>query len=52
MRCRMCDIWRNPTDASHEIKGADLRSLPRLKFINITGGEPFVREDLGEIVEE
>ena len=48
----MCDIWRNPTDASHEIKGADLRSLPRLKFINITGGEPFVREDLGEIVEE
>ncbi len=52
MRCHMCDIWRNPTDASREIKAADLRSLPRLKFINITGGEPFVREDLAEIVEE
>lgn len=27
-------------------------TLPRLKFINLTGGEPFVREDLAEIVEE
>lgn len=29
-----------------------MKSLPRLKFINITGGEPFVRDDLAEIVEE
>ncbi|MDE6154182.1 MAG: radical SAM protein, partial [Muribaculaceae bacterium] len=35
-----------------EIKASDLKSLPRLKFINLTGGEPFVREDLAEIVEE
>ena len=42
----------NPTKKDDEIKAADLRTLPRLKFINLTGGEPFVREDLAEIVEE
>ncbi len=52
MRCKMCNIWQNPTDKKEEIKAEDLRSLPRLKFINITGGEPFVREDLPAIVEE
>ena len=25
--------------------------MPKVKFINITGGEPFIREDLAEIVE-
>ncbi len=52
MRCRMCNIWRYPTDSADEIKAADLVSLPRLKFINLTGGEPFIREDLPEIIEE
>jgi radical SAM protein with 4Fe4S-binding SPASM domain len=52
MRCKMCNIWAHPTKAEEEIKAGDLKSLPRLKFINLTGGEPFVREDLAEIVEE
>jgi len=52
MRCAMCNIWKNPTDKSKEIKASDLKSLPKLKFINLTGGEPFIREDLAEIVEE
>lgn len=52
MKCVMCNIWQNPTDRDKEITAADLRSLPRLKFINLTGGEPFIREDLAEIVEE
>lgn len=52
MRCRMCNIWQHPTDRNDEIKASDLRSLPRLKFINLTGGEPFVRDDIEEIVEE
>ena len=52
MRCKMCNIWQYPTDKREEIKASDLRSLPKLKFINMTGGEPFVREDLPEIVEE
>ena len=52
MRCQMCNIWQNPTDKAEEIKAEDLKTLPKLKFINLTGGEPFIREDLAEIVEE
>ena len=52
MRCQMCNIWKNPTNRQEEIKAKDLKSLPQLKFINLTGGEPFIREDLDEIVEE
>lgn len=52
MRCKMCNIWQNPTDKAEEIKASDLKSLPKLKFINLTGGEPFIREDLAEIIEE
>lgn len=52
MRCKMCNIWKYPTDSREEIKADDLRSLPKLKFINLTGGEPFIREDLPEIVAE
>lgn len=52
MRCQMCNIWQHPTKKEEEICAADLKTLPRLKFINLTGGEPFIREDLAEIVEE
>ncbi|MDE6086301.1 MAG: radical SAM protein [Muribaculaceae bacterium] len=52
MQCVMCNIWKNPTNKNAEINADDLRSLPRLKFINLTGGEPFIREDLPEIVRE
>lgn len=52
MHCKMCNIWKYPTDKKEEIKASDLKTLPKLKFINLTGGEPFIREDLAEIVEE
>lgn len=52
MRCQMCNIWKYPTNRSEEIQAKDLTSLPKLKFINLTGGEPFIREDLDSIVEE
>jgi radical SAM protein with 4Fe4S-binding SPASM domain len=47
----MCDIWENPTDKKSEILPKDLEILPNFKFVNITGGEPFVRRDLEDIVE-
>lgn len=50
MRCKMCNIWENPTDEKKEIQAKDLEKLPKLRFINITGGEPFLRSDLEEIV--
>lgn len=51
MRCKMCNIWDNPTIKEQELKPSELECLPQLKFINLTGGEPFVREDIGDIVE-
>ena len=51
MRCRMCNIWRNPSDAKKEITPNELEILPQFKFANITGGEPFQREDIEDIVE-
>lgn len=51
MRCKMCDIWNNPTKKSEEFKPEMLKKLPdNLRSINITGGEPFVRDDIEEIV--
>lgn len=51
MRCQMCDIWKNPTEKEKEITLEEIQKLPNVKFINITGGEPFVREDLEDIIE-
>lgn len=51
MRCKMCDILKHPSDILKEIKAKELEIPPQLKFINITGGEPFVRNDLQDIIE-
>lgn len=50
MQCQMCNIWKNPTQKEKEITIAEIKKLPSVKFINITGGEPFIREDLEEII--
>lgn len=48
----MCEVWHHPTKASDEITVKDIERLPSgLRFINITGGEPFIRQDIGEIIE-
>lgn len=51
MRCKMCDIWRHPTNKTKEITPKELEILPQLKFANVTGGEPFLRADLEDIIE-
>jgi radical SAM protein with 4Fe4S-binding SPASM domain len=51
MRCKMCNIWEHPTLKNEEITPEEIKRLPSVKFINLTGGEPFVREDLDKIVE-
>jgi len=51
MRCQMCSIWEHPSDVGEEFAPCELRKLPRLKLVNVTGGEPFMREDLSEIVD-
>ena len=49
-RCRMCGTWKYPTRPEEEFAPGLLRKLPRLSFCNVTGGEPFLRADLEEIV--
>jgi radical SAM protein with 4Fe4S-binding SPASM domain len=51
MRCKMCNIWEHPTNSAKELTPKDYEKLPSFKFVNITGGEPFVRRDLDDIVE-
>lgn len=51
-KCNMCDVWHYPTKAGEEITVEDILKLPGgLRFINITGGEPFIRTDLSEIIQ-
>jgi radical SAM protein with 4Fe4S-binding SPASM domain len=46
----MCNVWKYPTKSNEEFKPSLLEKLPSLNFANITGGEPFVRNDIEEIV--
>ncbi len=48
-RCKTCDIWMIRPE--NELAPADYRRLPgSLKNINVSGGEPFLRDDLPAIV--
>ncbi len=50
-KCYMCNIWQDPTPPQKEITPADLEKLPNgLAFCNLTGGEPFLRTDIEDIV--
>jgi Fe-coproporphyrin III synthase len=51
MRCQMCGIWNNPSEAQKEFPPRLLEKMPPVSITNITGGEPFVREDLNDVVE-
>ncbi len=48
-RCRTCDIWKR--EPGPELTPEQFRRLPDgLRNINISGGEPFLRSDLPEVV--
>ena len=51
-RCTMCNRYKYPSKKEDEISIDTIRKLPKMYFTNITGGEPFIREDLPQIVEE
>lgn len=50
-KCHMCNVWEYPTSDAEEIKPALLEKLPPLDFCNITGGEPFLREDIEDVID-
>lgn len=51
-KCTMCNRYKVPSKPEEEISIETIRKLPEMYFTNITGGEPFIREDLKDIVRE
>lgn len=51
-RCNMCNRYKKPSMPEEEISLEIIRKLPPMYFTNITGGEPFIRTDLKDIVRE
>ena len=51
-RCTMCNRYKAPSKPEEEITIDAIRKLPPMYFTNITGGEPFIRTDLEDIVRE
>ncbi len=51
-KCSMCYVWQNPTKVNDEISLDTLRKIPSgIDYLNLTGGEPTLRQDLMEIVD-
>lgn len=58
-RCKTCNIWQvypnHWQDVENELKLDEIerifRSMPPVYFFNLSGGEPFLRDDLPEIVD-
>lgn len=48
-KCRMCNIWQYPTKPSEEIDPMYYEKIPNGIRVNITGGEPTIREDIDDI---
>ena len=51
-RCTMCNRYKVPSRPDEEISLETIKKLPKMCFTNITGGEPFIREDLPDVVRE
>ncbi len=51
-RCRTCDVWRKPNDdlSLDEWKRVFQKLGRGLTYLTFTGGEPFLRQDLAEMV--
>ncbi len=51
-RCSTCNIWMHPTRPADEIGLDVIEKIPSgIDNLNITGGEPTIRNDLAEIVD-
>jgi MoaA/NifB/PqqE/SkfB family radical SAM enzyme len=58
-RCKTCNIWQVYPNHWQDVEGelslteieTIFRSMPPVYFFNLSGGEPFLRDDLPEIVD-
>ncbi len=51
-RCNMCNRYKKPSLPEEELSLETIKKLPPMYFTNITGGEPFIRTDIKDIVRE
>ena len=49
-RCNMCNRYKRPSKPEEELTLDTIKKLPEMYFTNITGGEPFIRTDLKDII--
>lgn len=49
-KCHMCNTWQFPTKKEEEIGINVYEKLPFMNTVNVTGGEPFLRDDLEDII--
>ena len=49
-KCMMCSTWQHPTRPEDEIDIPVLEKLPDIPVLNVTGGEPFIRDDIQDII--
>ena len=47
-KCDFCDIWRS--EETSELPLEYYKKLPRMNAVNITGGVPFMRKDIVDVV--
>jgi len=52
-RCAACFIWKKPKgrEVTPEEVHDLLAGVPTLRWLNLTGGEPFLRDDVAEVVD-
>ncbi|MFH1427954.1 MAG: glycosyltransferase [Patescibacteria group bacterium] len=50
-RCQMCNIWQAKNQPELPLQAFKNLS-PSLKYINISGGEPFLRKDIIEVIKK
>ena len=51
-KCTMCNRYKVPSKPEEEISIETIKKLPEMYFTNTPGGEPFIRDDLKDIVRE
>jgi MoaA/NifB/PqqE/SkfB family radical SAM enzyme len=53
-RCNFCDVWKKRTDYSDELTVPEIikifRQLKKIQVLRLSGGEPFLRKDIADIV--
>ena len=52
-RCIMCDSWKKPPQDDLTLTEIEriFDQLPRMDIVRLSGGEPFVRKDIGDIAD-